>query len=39
MSPWIWTALLAWAGALALTAALFAGARRLSGPDEPERNP
>lgn len=36
MSSGLWTALLAWAGALLLTTTFFAGARRLNGPDEPE---
>ena len=36
MSTGLWTAILAWAGALALVLVLFAGADQLSGPDEPQ---
>ena len=40
MSDGLWLgASLGWALALALVLALFAGARRLSGPDEPEATP
>lgn len=40
MSAGLWLqAALGWAVGLALVLALFTGARRLSGPDEPEGNP